>query len=69
MAILNQSASDKLITTIIKGAEVYVLIYDEQHLPELMAQVGRMAAEPELSFSWYDAAAIGTHLRSVVEPG
>lgn len=44
-----------------KGRELYVFWYDDPR--ELLKAIGRTAADPELSFNWYDAAIISQRLR------
>jgi hypothetical protein len=39
-----------------KGDERYVLIFDDETRVEALRQLGRWAANPELSLTWYDAA-------------
>jgi hypothetical protein len=39
-----------------KGDERYVLILDDESRVEALRQLGRWAANPELSLTWYDAA-------------
>lgn len=36
--------------------EKYVFLYDDESALQLLRQLGKSAADPELSFTWYDAA-------------
>jgi hypothetical protein len=38
--------------------EIYVFIFDAAHRLEVQRTLGRFASNPELSFSWYDAAVV-----------
>lgn len=45
------------IVTLVKGDEKYFIVYDDESFEEARRQIGRWAANPDLSFTWYDAAA------------
>jgi hypothetical protein len=40
------------------GKEKYVFTYDGKTRAEVLRRFGRFASNPELSFSWYDAAVL-----------
>ncbi len=44
------------VLALIKGEERYVFLYDDESANEVLVQMGNYAADPELSFTWYDAA-------------
>lgn len=46
-----------------KGNERYVLMFSEQNRAEALRTLGRWASNPELSFSWYDAAILSQRIR------
>ena len=48
------------VLAIVTGAERYVFLYDDQpdSVAALMRTIGQYAADQDLSFSWYDAAAL-----------
>lgn len=46
------------VLSLLKGEDRYVFLYDTQSIPQLMQTLGRFAADPELSFSWADAATL-----------
>lgn len=48
---------------LIKGKERYVFYYEDHQLAEVQRHFGRFAANPELSFSWYDAAVMSHRVR------
>ncbi len=52
------------VLALIKGCERYVFLYDDTQQAETLRTLGRYAANPELSFSWYDAAVLGKRIRS-----
>ena len=51
------------IIALVKGEEQYVFLYDENNRAETLRLLGRYASNPELSFSWYDAAVLSQKIR------
>ncbi len=41
-----------------KGEERYLFLFDDDSRAETLRTLGRFASNPELSFSWYDAAVL-----------
>lgn len=41
-----------------KGAENYIFLFDLGSIDALLTQIGRFAANKDLSFSWHDAAVL-----------
>jgi hypothetical protein len=56
-------ARDINVIALVKGEERYVFLYDDDSREEALRSIGRHAANPELSFSWYDAAVLGQKIR------
>ncbi|MEZ5942988.1 MAG: hypothetical protein R3C18_16465 [Planctomycetaceae bacterium] len=54
---------DLNVLALVKDGERYVFMYDEDSLPQLLQTLGRFAADPELNFSWYDAAVLSQRVR------
>lgn len=46
-----------------KGEEKYIFLYSDSHKADVLLTIGRFAGNPELSFSWYDAAALSRKVR------
>jgi hypothetical protein len=46
------------ILALIKGAERYVFVYDDPSRDALIEAFRDLAANPEMSFSWFDAAVL-----------
>jgi hypothetical protein len=46
------------VLALIKGSERYVFIYDDESRETLLEVFQVNAADPELSFTWYDAAVL-----------
>jgi hypothetical protein len=51
------------VVALVKDTERYIFLYDNDSAPALMQTLGRFAGDPELSFSWYDAAVLSQKVR------
>ena len=51
------------VLALVKGEERYIFLYDDDHRSEALRMLGRFASNPELSFSWYDAAVLSQRVR------
>ena len=51
------------VLALVKGQERYVFLYDDASRAETLRILGRFASNPELSFSWYDAAVLSQKIR------
>jgi len=56
-------SQDINVLALVKGAERYVFLYDDASRAETLRTLGRYASNPELSFSWYDAAVLSQKIR------
>ena len=56
-------AKDIKVIALMKGTEQYVFLYDENSRAETLRTLGRYASNPELSFTWYDAAVLSQKIR------
>ena len=56
---------DKLCLAIDKGQERYVFLCDDttEDRSELLRTIGRFASNPDLAFTWYDAAVLSQKVR------
>jgi len=57
------AARDINVIALVKGGERYVFLYDDDSRDEALRTIARHAANPDLSFSWYDAAVLGQKIR------
>jgi hypothetical protein len=57
------SQQDINVLALVKGEERYVFLFDDAHRAETLRVLGRYASNPELSFSWYDAAVLSQRIR------
>ena len=51
------------VLALVKGSERYVFLYDDASRAETLRILGRYASNPELSFTWYDAAVLSQKIR------
>ena len=54
---------DIKVIALIKGEERYVFLYNDNNRAETLRLLGRYASNPELSFTWYDAAVLSQKIR------
>lgn len=53
------------VLALLKGDERYVFLYDDCSIEQVLQTLGRYAADPELSFTWYDAAVLSQRVRKL----
>ena len=58
-------SEDVNVFALVKDGQKYIFLYDDASHDELLQTLGRQAADPELNFSWYDAAVISQRVRSL----
>ncbi len=56
-------AGEVSIVAIVKDEERYVFMYDDDSRAETLRMLGRYASDPDLSFTWYDAAVLSQKIR------
>ena len=54
---------DVNVLALVKGSERYIFLYDDNNRAETLRMLGRYASNPELSFTWYDAAVLSQKVR------
>lgn len=59
---------DDQVVAVVKDVERYIFIYDEESRPTLLRLLGKFAADPELSFTWGDAALVSKKVRQNRRP-
>ena len=57
------------VLALLKGQERFVFLYDDESADQLLQTLGKYAADPELNFSWYDAATLSQRVRKLREGG
>jgi hypothetical protein len=53
------------VVALVKEGEKYIFLYDHESVPNVLQTFGRFAGDPELSFSWYDAAVLSQRVRQM----
>ena len=51
------------VLALVKGDEHFLFLFDDDNRDETLRQLARFAANPELDFSWYDAAMLSQKIR------
>ncbi len=54
------------VVALVRGEEQYIFMFDEANRTETLRMLGRYAADPELSMTWYDAAVLSQKVRAMV---
>ena len=54
------------VLALVKGEEKFIFLFDDANRDETLRQLARFAADPELDFSWYDAAMLSRKIRDAV---
>jgi len=54
------------VLALVKGSEQYVFFFDDSNRTEMLRTLGRYAANPDLSFTWYDAAVLSEKIRQAL---
>ncbi|MFM9117751.1 MAG: hypothetical protein ACKOU6_16490, partial [Planctomycetota bacterium] len=52
---------------LVKGDERYVFLFDDERRTEVLRTLGRFASDPNLSFTWYDAAMLSQKIRQAAD--
>jgi hypothetical protein len=53
------------VLALVKGEERYIFLFDDDHRAEALRTLGRYASNPDLSFTWYDAAVLSQKIRKI----
>jgi hypothetical protein len=61
-------SQDINVLALVKGSERYIFLFDDAHRAETLRTLGRYASNPELSFTWYDAAVLSQKIRQSLGP-
>ncbi len=54
------------VLALVKGEEKFIFLFDDANRDQTLRQLARYAADPELDFSWYDAAMLSRKIREAV---
>jgi hypothetical protein len=56
-------SKDVNVLALVKGEERFIFMYTDNNKSETLRTLGRFASDPEINFSWYDAAVLSQRLR------
>ncbi len=59
-------SSEVSVVALVRGEEQYIFMFNESNRTETLRMLGRYAADPELSFTWYDAAVLSQRIRELM---
>jgi hypothetical protein len=51
------------VLALVKGCGRYIFLFDDASRTETLRVLGRYASNPDLSFTWYDAAMLSEQVR------
>lgn len=54
------------VLALVKGDQKFIFLFDDANRDATMRQLAHFAADPELDFSWYDAATLCRKIRDAV---
>ena len=59
-------SQDVNVVALVKGDERYIFLFNDEQKGQTLRTLGKYASNPELSFSWYDAAVLSQKVRRAV---
>lgn len=54
------------VLALVKGQEKFIFLFDDANRDASLRQLAHFAADPEIDFSWYDAAMLSRKIRDAV---
>lgn len=60
---LQDSREDVNVVGLVKGDERFIFVFRDDGRAEALRTLGRFAADPDLNFTWYDAATLSQRIR------
>jgi len=55
------------VLALIRNGHRYVFVYDDNSVSEVLSRLSASARDPELDFTWYDAAMLSQRARKMAE--
>ncbi|MEO2033047.1 MAG: hypothetical protein ABGZ35_13260 [Planctomycetaceae bacterium] len=55
------------VLALIRDKHRYMFLYDDHSVREVLSRLSASASDPELEFTWYDAAILSQRVRRMVE--
>jgi hypothetical protein len=53
------------VLALVRDGQRYIFLYDDQSIESVLATLAEYASDPELDFSWYDAAVLSQRVRKL----
>ena len=53
------------VLALVRESERYIFFYDDESSATLLRTLGRYAGDPDMSFTWYDAAVLSQKVRQL----
>lgn len=60
-------SQDINVLAMAKGEERYLFLFNDETRAETLRMLGRFASDPELSFTWHDAAVLSQKIRTTLK--
>ena len=55
------------VLALVRDGHRFVFLYDDDSIDTVLATLSEYAADPELEFTWYDAAVMAQRVRQMIE--
>jgi len=55
------------VLALVRDEHRYVFLYDDHSVCEVLSRLSASASDPELEFTWYDAAVLSQRVRKMAE--
>ena len=53
------------VLALVRDGQRYVFLYDDNSIETVLAKIAEFAGDPELDFTWYDAAMMSQRVRQL----
>jgi len=53
------------VLALVRDGQRYIFLYDDSSVQQVLTQLAEFASDPELDFTWYDAAALSQRVRDL----
>ena len=61
---MDRLTSDINVLALVRGEQRYIFCYSDERRADVLRLLGRMAQDPDLSFTWHDAAVLAQKVRA-----
>lgn len=53
------------VLALVRDGQRYIFLYDDSSVDQVLSQLAEFASDPELDFTWYDAATLSQRVRDL----